>query len=83
MTFNTHMTEEMDLLLKFDPDSMQHGLKVHSDAAPALIAAAARLHDKGLIDEPDGGFLTSLGHEGAEHARALHQILQPAPAAHS
>ena len=56
---------------------MQHGLKIHSDAAPAVIAAAARLHDKGLIDQPDGGFLTSLGHEGAGHVRALREILHP------
>ncbi|WP_416208158.1 DUF5669 family protein [Halomonas sp.] len=26
----------------------------------------------------DGGYLTYLGHESAEHTRALHQILQPA-----
>lgn len=83
MMFDTDMTDELDLLLKFDPDSMLHGLKIHSDAAPAVIAAAARLHGKGLIDQSDGGFLTSLGHEGAEHARALHQILQPAPGASS
>ena len=77
MMFDADMTDEMDLLLKFDPESMQHGLKIHSDADPSAIAAALRLHEKGLIDQPDGGFLTSLGHEGAEHARALHQILQP------
>ncbi|MEQ8514119.1 MAG: TIGR02647 family protein [Chromatocurvus sp.] len=71
------MVQEIELLLKFDPDSTQHGLKIHSDAAPPVIAAAIRLHDKGLIDQPDGGFLTSLGHEGAEHARALQQILRP------
>lgn len=79
MTIDTDMTEEMTLLLKFDPVSMQHGLKIHSNAAPELIAATQRLHAKGLIDQPDGGFLTSLGREAAEHARALYQILTTAP----
>ncbi len=78
MMIDTNMTDEMELLLKFDPDSMQHGLKVHSDAAPETIAAARRLNEKQLIDQPDGGFLTSLGHEAAEHIRAVHQILSPA-----
>jgi hypothetical protein len=41
MILDTHMTEEMDLLLNFDPDRMQHGLVVQSDAAPALISVAA------------------------------------------
>jgi uncharacterized protein (TIGR02647 family) len=75
MTIDTFMTREMELLLMFDPDSRQHGLKVHSDAEPELIAAAERLHAKGLIDQPDGGFLTSLGHEATDHLRAAHQIL--------
>jgi uncharacterized protein (TIGR02647 family) len=75
MTIDTFITREMELLLMFDPDSLQHGLKVHSDAAPELIAAAERLHAKGLIDQPDGGFLTSLGHEATDHLRAAHQIL--------
>lgn len=79
MTIDTDMIHEMELLLKFDPESMQHGLKIHSDAASAVIAATRRLHDKGLIDQPDGGFLTSLGHEAAEHARAIHQILGTKP----
>ncbi|TCO78197.1 TIGR02647 family protein [Chromatocurvus halotolerans] len=79
MTIDLEMTQEMSLLLKFDPDSMQHGLKIHSDADPAIVAAGERLHAKGLIDQPDGGFLTSLGHQATEHVRALHQILGAAP----
>jgi len=79
MTINNDMTDEMELLLKFDPDSMQHGLKIHSDAPPPLVAASRRLYERGLIDQPDGGFLTSLGHEATDHARALHQILSAPP----
>lgn len=78
MKINRDMIHEMELLLLFDPESMQHGLKIHSDADPAMIAATRRLYDKGLTDQPDGGFLTSLGHEATEHARAVHQILNAA-----
>lgn len=79
MTIDKEMIQEMELLLRFDPDSMQHGLKIHSDAAASVIEATGRLYDKGLIDQPDGGFLTSLGHEAAEHVRAIHQILASVP----
>ncbi|MFN2287697.1 MAG: TIGR02647 family protein [Chromatocurvus sp.] len=78
MKIDREMSHEMELLLLFDPESLQHGLKIHSDADPAMIAATRRLYDKGLTDQPDGGFLTSLGHEATEHVRALHQILSAA-----
>ena len=78
MKIDREMSYEIELLLLFDPETMQHGLKIHSDADPAMIAATRRLYDKGLTDQPDGGFLTSLGHEATEHARALHQILSAA-----
>jgi len=35
------------------------------------------LHAKGLIDQPDGGYLTSLGLDAAEHAQVLLNILKP------
>ncbi|WP_254516463.1 TIGR02647 family protein, partial [Pseudomonas aeruginosa] len=35
-----------------------------------------RLHDKGLIDQPDGGYLTSLGLDAAEQAQGLLTILK-------
>lgn len=83
MTFGTELTNEMELLLKFDPSSAQLGLKIHSNAAPELIAAARRLYAKKLIDQEDGGFLTPLGHEAAEHMQAVYQILTTVPAATS
>jgi len=54
------------------------GLKVHQTAAPTAIAAAKRLHAKGLIDQPDGGYLTSLGRDAAEQAQTLLTILTTA-----
>ena len=39
--------------------------------------AITRLHEKGLISEADGGYLTSLGIDAAEHAQGLLTILSP------
>lgn len=79
MTLTQDLIHEIDLLLKFDLSSAQVGLKIHSDAAPEIIAAAGRLHAKGLIDRDDGGFLTPLGHEAAEHLQFVQQILTAGP----
>ncbi len=76
MAIPQELLHEMNLLAHFDLHSMQQGIKVHSDAAPELVAAAQRLHQKGLIDQPDGGYLTALGHEAAEHVQNLLQILR-------
>lgn len=75
MMLTQEMIDELELLLKFDLSSAQIGLKIHSNAAPAMVAAAGRLHAKGLVDHADGGFLTPLGHEAAEHLQHLRQIL--------
>jgi uncharacterized protein (TIGR02647 family) len=70
--------DELHILMRFNPDCSQQGIKVHHhSAATDTIAATGRLHAKGLITQPDGGYLTSLGHSALEHARALLLILQP------
>jgi len=79
MPISKELMSEMTLLAQFDLHSIQKGIKVHADADPELLAAVKRLNDKGLIDEPDGGYLTSLGLTAAEHLQHLLQILkQPA-----
>jgi|TARA_B110000116_G_C16708184_1_gene523123 uncharacterized protein (TIGR02647 family) len=78
MAFSSELIEEINLLLQFELSSAQSGIKVHSDAAPSSVAAAARLFDKGLIDKVDGGYLTSLGRETAEHAQGALRILTSA-----
>ena len=59
-------------------EGAQHGGKVHQTAAPSAIAAAKRLFEKKLIDQPDGGYLTSLGRDAAEQAQTLLTILTTA-----
>ncbi len=66
---------EIDLLLLFDLSSAQSGIKIHQSASPESIAAAQRLFEKGFIDQPDGGYLTHLGIEAAEHAVRLLALL--------
>lgn len=75
MAFNADLVAELEILLLFNLDNGQEGLKIHHDAASSAVAATGRLHDKGLITLPDGGYLTRLGHEAAEHAQSLKAIL--------
>lgn len=66
---------ELQLLALYSTDTQQSGLKVHHGAAPELIAAAARLYEKRLITQPDGGYLTDLGYEAAHSLDAVLDIL--------
>lgn len=76
MTFTSDHLAEMNLLSLFNLSSINEGIKVHShSASPEAIAAAGRLHKKGLITQKDGGYLTSLGSEAAEHAQRLLSVL--------
>lgn len=75
MPFNKELTEELNLILKFPNKSLMQGLKVHHDADSEVIAAAQRLFDKGIVTQPDGGYLTNLGHDLAEHAKIIQSAL--------
>jgi uncharacterized protein (TIGR02647 family) len=75
MPYSSQTIEELNVLCRFKLDTMLEGIKVHHDAAPELVAATKRLHEKGLITLPDGGYLTDLGRETAEHAQALASLL--------
>ncbi|WP_022954271.1 TIGR02647 family protein [Leucothrix mucor] len=68
--------EEVKLLTQFNLESAATGIKVHSHEAPQeLVAAAARLFEKGLTDQVDGGYLTERGIEAANHAQTLIRLL--------
>ncbi|ATR81241.1 TIGR02647 family protein [Pseudomonas sp. FFUP_PS_473] len=76
MSFTPELVAELEILALFNLANTQEGLKIHTKtAAPQAIAAAKRLHDKELITQPDGGYLTSLGLDAAEHAQQLLTIL--------
>ena len=76
MNLNQEFLEEVELLNLFDLHSSLEGLKIHQEAAPERIAAAKRLFEKNIVTLKDGGFLTSLGVEAAEHAQALVTMLR-------
>ncbi|RJG12957.1 TIGR02647 family protein [Pseudomonas cavernicola] len=75
MSFTPELIAELEILALFNLANTQEGLKVHQIASPKAVAAAQRLHDKGLITQTDGGYLTSLGLDAAEHAQSLLTIL--------
>lgn len=75
MSWTAEQLEELQLLSLFPNDSLQAGLKVHSDAAPERVAAAERLFAKGLISQQDGGYLTALGIEASTAASGLLSLL--------
>ena len=75
MRLTDELVAEIRLLSLFNLASHQEGVKVHGDADPQLIEAAKRLHAKGITTQHDGGYLTDLGIEVAEHAQRLLTIL--------
>lgn len=75
MIFSADLVEELHLLSLFTVESTQQGIKLHSTAESYKRAAANRLFEKGMITQIDGGYLTPLGWEAAEHAQALLTIL--------
>ncbi|KPH93791.1 DNA-binding protein [Pseudoalteromonas porphyrae] len=75
MQFNQTMIDEFTLLAKFPLSTKMQGLKLHNDAEESLKQAAQRLFEKGVIDSPDGGYLTELGLDLIEHVTVLHSAL--------
>ena len=75
MTIKQHLVDEIEVLLRYNLDTTFEGIKVHHDARQELKDATKRLFEKGLITQQDGGYLTDLGHEAAQHTQAALGIL--------
>lgn len=67
--------DELNVLLHYKLDTTLEGIKIHNDADPMMIAAVNRLHEKGMVTQKDGGYLTDIGRTAAEHAQACQMIL--------
>ena len=78
MPYTQDIVDELNILVRYNLNTTQEGIKVHKSAAPEVIAATKRLYDKGLVTQEDGGYLTSLGHEAAEQAQTVLNLLNPA-----
>jgi len=76
MPFTTEINDELNILARFNLETTQEGIKIHSSASKDVIAATQRLHDKLLVTQPDGGYLTELGRHAAEHAQQLLMIVK-------
>lgn len=77
MSFTQEQIDEMDVLIRYRLDTTLEGIKIHKSAGPRIIEATERLYEKGLITQIDGGYLTDLGRETAEHAQSLLLLLAP------
>ena len=79
MPYTPDLVHELNTLIRFDLETSQQGIKVHKNADPEVIAATQRLHAKEMLTLVDGGYLTGLGRDAAEHAQALLTILTSSP----
>ncbi len=77
MHYSEEQIAELNVLIYYSLNTNCQGIKIHSTADPEKIAAVQRLFDKGLVTQKDGGYLTDLGREAAEHAQALMLMLEP------
>lgn len=75
MPYTSDLVDELNTLIRFDLETGQQGIKVHKTADTQVISAVQRLHAKGLITQADGGYLTRLGREAAEHAQIMLGLL--------
>jgi uncharacterized protein (TIGR02647 family) len=75
MNYTAELIDELNILKLFDLANHLEGLKIHASAEASAVAAAKRLHAKGLVTQTDGGYLTGLGLDAAEHAQTLFMIL--------
>jgi len=76
MTIKQYLIEEIEVLLQFPLNITQAGIKVHHNARQEMIDATENLYKKGLISQHDGGYLTDLGYEAAEHLQHALQIIR-------
>ena len=75
MSFTSQNLAELDVLLHFKSLSGLEGIKIHKSADAAMISAARQLYEGGFITQVDGGYLTPLGVQAAEHAHSLFMML--------
>lgn len=75
MTFTSEKLAELDVLMLFNSPSSLEGIKIHKTAEPRVISAAKQLFEAGFTTQIDGGYLTPLGIEAAEHAHSLYALL--------
>lgn len=76
MHIDHELVEEISLLRRFGMGGPV-AMDLHDNPDPAIVAAAARMYEKGLITSPDGGQLTDNGRAAVEHLDQLLNLLDP------
>ncbi len=76
MHIEQELIDELNLLRRFSMGGPV-AMNVHDNPDPAVIAAAGRMFDKGLITTAEGGQLTDSGREAIEHMERLFNLLDP------
>ncbi|QMV14764.1 TIGR02647 family protein [Vibrio spartinae] len=79
MKFTAQQLNELNLLLQFDLNSRDTGIKVHKTAEKKVQDAVEALYRKNLCTHPDGGYLTDEGIEIAQDADRILRVLAPEP----
>ncbi len=75
MPVNSQLNDEIRILTLFNLDTSLEGIKAHKSADPSAKEAIERLYKKGLVTQADGGYLTDLGRNCAEHLQNALRIL--------
>lgn len=75
MSYTPENLAELDVLMLFRSLSGLEGVKIHKTAEASVISAAQHLYENGFISQVDGGYLTPLGIQAAEHAHTLFTLL--------
>ena len=76
MHIDPELIDELNLLKRFSMGGPV-AMNVHDNPDQAVIAAAARMFEKGLITAVDGGQLTANGRAAIEHMESLFNLLDP------
>lgn len=78
MHLDSEIIDELNLLMRYRMTSTPAGeIEIGQSAGPAMIAAAQRLFDKGLIEHVDGGKLTDSGRQAVDSLSRLLGQLEP------
>ncbi len=75
MSYTPQNLAELEVLMLFKSLSGLEGVKIHKTAEAPVISAAQHLYENGFITQVDGGYLTPLGIQAAEHAHTLFTLL--------
>ncbi|MDO2946846.1 TIGR02647 family protein [Aeromonas simiae] len=62
---------ELKVLACYDPANLAQGIKLHKESPEEIHDAARRLHQRGLLEASDGGYLTAFGRTQVEHLQHL------------